>query len=45
VNGALRQGWLPPVLVAEPVATADDAVLARGVAQMQSLLSSTAPGS
>ena len=45
VNGTLRQGWLPPVLVAEPVATAGDALLARGVAQMQSLLSSTAPGS
>jgi C-terminal processing protease CtpA/Prc len=45
VNGTLRQGWLPPVLVAEPVATAGDALLARGVAQVQSLLSSTAPGS
>jgi C-terminal processing protease CtpA/Prc len=45
VNGALRQNWLPPVLVAEPVATADDAVLARGVAQMERLLKSRASGS
>ena len=44
VNGTLRQDWRPPILVAEPAPTADDPVLARGVAQLQHLLSSPSSG-
>jgi C-terminal processing protease CtpA/Prc len=45
VNGTLRQNWLPPILVAEPTAAADDPVLARGLSQLEHLLSSPTPGS
>jgi hypothetical protein len=39
-NGTLRQLWLPPVLVVEPAA-GEDAVLARGIAQLQRPLKQT----
>ncbi len=45
VNGTLRQDWRPPTAVAEPAPTADDPVLARGLAKLQQLLNSPAPGS
>ncbi len=43
INGTLRQDWVPPILV--PGAPgADDAVMARGIAQLQALLGSAPPG-
>ncbi len=45
VNGTLRQDWRPPTMVTEPAPTADDPVLARGLTQLQQLLSSPSPGS
>ena len=38
VNGTLRQNWQPPILINEPTTAAQDAVLARGVEQLERLL-------
>jgi C-terminal processing protease CtpA/Prc len=43
LNGTLRQSWLPPILVTDPAGSADDPVLARGLAQLEQQMGAPAP--
>lgn len=42
INGTLRQDWVPPILVSG-AAGANDPILARGIAHLESLLGSSTP--